>query len=717
MFEFLAPIFAIAGAVAASVPIVLHMLRRTPSQKVSFSVVRFLRPTLPKVTKRSTIEHWPLMLLRILALVLIALAFGRPFQNVAATTETSESVSASRIAILIDSSASMRRDGIRESVTRIVDRIADEIQDQDVVSLAVFDRTSRTVITADEWSRSEPDVRISLLHVAVADWEPTWQNTRTGAALLNAAKEVAEERRGSAELTDQRVILITDFQRGSTLDELRTSAFPVGVVVQLEVVEPTQTGNAGVHVTEDDRAGRLRVRVVSSADAQETEFRLQPFDRTGAAVGSPIAVSVSPGQRRSVVLPSADEATQALIAGVELLNDPHPFDNVIDVAITDVPVLKIALIGPANPNDPSTMRYYLQRVIDGNDQDPMELIHVIKPDGVVVPVPDDIKLVFVTSPVPPGLSNSLQSCLDRGGVVFVAADSQDTVASVANLLPTPLTVAEASVRDYAMLGQVDFTHPMFQALSGARFSDLSSIRFWKHRILKVPADSTGWKTVAKFDSGELAIIQADAANGGTIIVSAAGWHPDDSQWALSTRFPPMISSIARMAVPRTSAQLGYVVGQSITPGSITGTDDWTLTDSTGNIVSSSDSGSADESSQNTTFALTEPGRFELTGDSAEETVTYSVIVGLVPSESRTDAFPLGQLQALGLKAKASTASVEQPDSAADVSLIPAEQLRSSELEAKQKLWKWCLLAGLSCLVLESLLASYLERRQTVVTAE
>ena len=64
MFELLAPIFAVAGGLLAGVPIMLHMLRRTPAVRMPFSIVRFLSPTLPKTTKRSTIEHWPLMLLR-----------------------------------------------------------------------------------------------------------------------------------------------------------------------------------------------------------------------------------------------------------------------------------------------------------------------------------------------------------------------------------------------------------------------------------------------------------------------------------------------------------------------------------------------------------------------------------------------------------------------------------------------------------------------------
>ena len=64
MFEFLAQNFAVAGGVLAAIPLLLHMLRRTPAVRMPFSLVRFLSPTLPKTTRRSRIENWPLMLLR-----------------------------------------------------------------------------------------------------------------------------------------------------------------------------------------------------------------------------------------------------------------------------------------------------------------------------------------------------------------------------------------------------------------------------------------------------------------------------------------------------------------------------------------------------------------------------------------------------------------------------------------------------------------------------
>ena len=58
MFEFLAQNFAVAGGVLAAIPLLLHMLRRTPAVRMPFSLVRFLSPTLPKTMRRHGCSAW-----------------------------------------------------------------------------------------------------------------------------------------------------------------------------------------------------------------------------------------------------------------------------------------------------------------------------------------------------------------------------------------------------------------------------------------------------------------------------------------------------------------------------------------------------------------------------------------------------------------------------------------------------------------------------------
>ena len=75
---FLAPLF-LAGALAAAVPIVLHLLKREPEARVKFAAVKLLRRAPVEHADRRHLRELLLLALRVAALLLLALAFARPF--------------------------------------------------------------------------------------------------------------------------------------------------------------------------------------------------------------------------------------------------------------------------------------------------------------------------------------------------------------------------------------------------------------------------------------------------------------------------------------------------------------------------------------------------------------------------------------------------------------------------------------------------------------
>ena len=76
--SFLSPLF-LAGAAAAVVPIVLHLLRRRTEHRVRFAAVALLKDAPVEQSMQRRLRQWLLLALRVTALVLLALAFARPF--------------------------------------------------------------------------------------------------------------------------------------------------------------------------------------------------------------------------------------------------------------------------------------------------------------------------------------------------------------------------------------------------------------------------------------------------------------------------------------------------------------------------------------------------------------------------------------------------------------------------------------------------------------
>ncbi len=71
--SFLVPLYAL-GIASIALPFIFHLIRRTPRGRYAFSSLMFLTPSPPRLTRRSRIDNLFLLLLRGLALTLLALA-------------------------------------------------------------------------------------------------------------------------------------------------------------------------------------------------------------------------------------------------------------------------------------------------------------------------------------------------------------------------------------------------------------------------------------------------------------------------------------------------------------------------------------------------------------------------------------------------------------------------------------------------------------------
>ena len=707
MLELLAQGFAVAGAALAGIPFLLHMLRRVPAQRLPFSLVRFLPASLPRTTRRAAPQHWPLMLLRMLAIALIAIAFARPFQRLSLLKPDS-SGPARRVAVLLDRSASMRRDGLREKLIAELQTVAADLQPADVLSVAQFSQGLQPLISAEEWRQTASESREVLISRACEAWEPDWRGTDTGPALLETATELAGQSSGMAAESERVVILITDFQEGSDLAALRSGTWPDNVRLDLRIVQPEQSGNAGLSLLEDQKTGRIRVRLTTSGDAPASQYGLQIFDEVGKPLGDLISADVAPGQRRTITLPDP-AADQPRPAGVELAGDPHPFDNVADLPLNAPLTRRIAHAGSLDVNDAEAMRYYLQRVVDGNEAEPLEVTDLLTADGNALPATPEMRLAVVTSSIPEKLAVQLRELADSGGIVLAALNSTAMAESLRPLLPEGLSCEEATVSDYAILTAPDLTAPWLAPFAAAQFGDFSSIRFWHYRKLTHTADTAPWKVLARMDTGDPAILQCPADNGGAIYVLTSGWQPSDSQLALSSRFPPLLLRLVQLAWPRQAGSQVFEAGTRVNPATLAGSDTWTLNRPDGTPVKPAEPAASAETGELVkSVELDTPGRWMLTGQTPNGPVSTSLLVTVSAAESRTEPLPAGQLQALGLPAELAevqgTAARPNDDQ-------NERQQDSAELESRQKLWRWFILAGLCCLVLESSLAAFLERRE------
>ena len=136
-------------------PIVFHLIRRSPRGEVPFSSLMFLSPTPPRLTRRSRLDHWLLLLLRAAALCLLAFAFARPFLRQAARLDFGD-VEQRRIALL---DRHQRQHAPGRPVAAgpgLAGQVIADCRPTDQLAVFAFDRASRPLLSFHESTTLDP---------------------------------------------------------------------------------------------------------------------------------------------------------------------------------------------------------------------------------------------------------------------------------------------------------------------------------------------------------------------------------------------------------------------------------------------------------------------------------------------------------------------------------------------------------------------------------
>ena len=691
----LAPLY-IAGALAIGLPILFHLIRRTPHGRKDFSSLMFLQASPPRLTRRSRLNNIILLLLRAAALIILALAFARPFWHSASDMDVSRS-SGRRIAILVDTSASMRRDDLWQQAVAKVDEALKELSPADEAALFLFDRSVRPAFTFDEWNSTDLARRVPLLKSRLDQAKPTWAPTKLGEALASVADQLGQTdgNKGAVDKVGRQVVLISDMQQGGRVEALQGHQWPQNVLLEVKPVASKKKTNASLqHVKQTVDASekpdtRLRVRVNSQPDAAKEQFTLTWANERGPVSGfTPLSVYVTPGRSQIVRVPwpAQGQVADRLV----LQGDDSDFDNTLFVVPPRTDSVRVVYVGDELADDIKGLRYYLHSALGDTSQRKVELAARKVDEPLSEAELVGTRLVVVAQPPAEGKVAALRRFVETGGDVLWILKDASAAQSLAKLMQLgDVKVEEGAPRDYSLISRVDTEHPLFAPFADARFGDFTKIHFWKHRKVTVPG-SPGVRVLATFDGGDPFLIE-QVIGQGKLLVATSGWHPADSQLALSTKFVPLLHGLVRRK-DGALVESQYTVMEPIgLPPVVQGQG--------GRSVVRPDGGKVEVLGSATTFdGADQPGNYRLVVGGQETPLA----VNLPADESRTTPVAVEELERWGAKLGSKPAS--------DEVATRERRLRQIELENRQKLWRWLIVAVLGLLAAETALAGVLSRR-------
>ena len=653
--NFLVPLYLL-GALAVAVPIYLHLRRKPPKDAVEFGSLMFLRATeYPPVKRSRRLENLPLLLLRCLALLLLAGLFGRPFLS-GGEEELEEGQT--RTVLLLDTSASMRRGGLWEAARAEALRVLDEADPKNPLAILTADGGPHTLVDFNQWLEATPARRKELAKGALESLEPGWLGTDLGTGLLAATDLLSDAVAGEDKALTGRIVVVSDLQEGAGLESVAGASWPSEIEVELRSVEAGDSTNATLAVAPGADPDRPGVRVANDEASERASFTLTVGEDEIPAV-------VPPGESRVFELPAGSR-------DVVLTGDGQDFDNRLFLAPREATPVTLGFLGDGKADDADGLEYYFRRAFGPSK---------IMAPRFVENLAEPVAILAVARPLETAEIRTVREALEQGSRVLLVLESTAMAGTLGQLagVETAPELKEAAGR-YTLLEGIDFDHPLLAGFRDPRWRDFTDVHFWHHRTLD-PADLPGSKVIARFDNGDPAWLEVPVGKGG-LIVMTSGWQPADSQLALSSKFVPLLYSMFAGQGPRVGEVRQFFVGDA-------------LPVEAGDRRVVLPGGAGHELDGDADFRAEEPGLYLVEG--AANPRRYAV--NLRPSESELRPLDRASLLALGVPLSGAVAEKGPAGEAGK------RRLRNQEAEANQDLWRWAALALLLLLIIESVVAS------------
>lgn len=549
MPSFLSPAF-LAGLLAVAIPILVHLRMRERRTSQPFPSLMFVRRIPHKSFRRRTLQNLLLFAARALALVLLCLAFARPFFPVKAGTDNSLAGPLGRV-IALDVSASMQYQGVFPRAVAEAERAIRELKPADAVGLLLFSDEVQGVAPPS----TDHDKALTALRRARAGAH----STRYAPAL-----QVAGEWLSALKTTRREVVFITDGQTRA-LAGAADVGLPRGVTVAVRSVAEKTPDNAAVaEVTVENLREAERSLAIVTA-------RLVHQGPESRAIKATLEVAGRAVETKTVTLPASGAVNVTfgrapLPAGVSkgrilLQPDALATDDAFAFLLGAGGELRVLLVD-SSP--------YVARALEIGDRPAFD---VLRRTSLVASDLAGRSLVVLGDLSPGGLGASASSALARfvrdGGGLLATSPPAGLRGEAASLLPGTWGENVSRLADRgASLGFVDLDHPALFVFKQARGFDFSRARFLQYRRFKAePGRKEGsLKVLARFDDGREALVEA-AVGSGRVLAFASTLDGLMSDLPVQPLFLPLIHELARYASAHQEAPLYHRVGGAFDLGS------------------------------------------------------------------------------------------------------------------------------------------------------
>ena len=550
--SFLTPLFFL-GVAALAAPILVHLVRRTRARRVQFPALVFVRQVPQRTIRRRTLQNLLLLLLRCLAILLIVIAFTRPFFNSGSAAR--DNTAAGATVVLIDNSLSMRREALFAEAQQRAEAALDETRTDEQVALLSFDKRY-TVVNRFTTDRNRLRQAVSSLSVG-------WDGTDYEQALRGAESLLSE-----VETTGpKRIVLISDFHVPGWTQASAT--FKLANNTQLTTLDVGgNTPPANVAITNVEARGVVfGQKYLDNLVVHVSNFSDTPKDN----VQVDFQINEQTIEKRSISLNSRDSRVVEFSGfnlndgvnrcTVDIVTGDFAPDNRFYFTLRRETPAKALIVEGASRGRSDSL--HLQSALTTNEDLPFAF--TLKSAGSVDPTSIaeySLAVLNDTGPLSPALADTIAKFVEAGGQVIVSTgpltqtDSFNT--SLQKIAPATLREAvQPKAGESVAITEVKFDHPIFEVFQeSGRLASANVIGYFRSEPNQNAA------VLARFEDGSPALVEGRTGKG-RVLLFTSSLGPSWNDLPLTPLYLPFIHQMVRYAGTR-EENPWYGLGQTFT---------------------------------------------------------------------------------------------------------------------------------------------------------
>ena len=520
----LAPLFAVAGIVGASIPLILHLLNRERARQLVFGTIRFIQMSHQTNVRRHKLKRLLLLLMRILMLALLGLAFARPF--FAEAPVIAQKTGGKRNAIVIlDTSYSMQYEEVFENAKEEGIKILDGLDATDAACLILSSDNARVVAPLGS--------EFSHIRAALNDAGTTYKPTDYLGAL-----QTADEILASIPIGEKQIYVIADMQKRGWENFIETDKLNPDVQIQFIDVHPEHPRNLAITdlnvppvILKEQQASYLVARVRNFSDEAVENLPVRLFI-DGNMIHT-VQLDVEPDDLADAAfrIDFQDEVTHT--GWIELPEDALAVDNKRYFTLKSLRSIKVHAVSdkprtrdPQNLHGQTMETFFMKMAFTaGSDAVPIDFTESDSvPSTATLNRTDVLVLANVGQLSSDATERVAAYVASGGGLIVTVGDNIDTavyeqrLGGEIGLMPCNFVrpVGDAFDRQqFRVLASVKYEHPIFAPFKEPNHGDFGKARFY--RIFQAVPTGSNATVIASYDDGSPALFEKPYGDLGRVL--------------------------------------------------------------------------------------------------------------------------------------------------------------------------------------------------------